>query len=138
MTSPENEGDRMTLDPWIVLEIERLTASHGTVPPPWIVAPDEHPYSAYWRMGSGESHIMVWGAWWATQGMDAAARISYFRQFPPQPRWLEWMVDAIWDVPYSEDDDGETFDRAPFFAEAEALGFGSRQDYERDLDDPRP
>ncbi|UBV44113.1 hypothetical protein LAJ19_15000 (plasmid) [Deinococcus taeanensis] len=123
----------------MVMEIERLTARFGTVPPPWIVAPDEHPYSAYWRMGGGESHIMVWGAWWDTQALDEAARITYFRQFPPQPRWLDWMVEAIWDLPFpdGEEDDG-LLDRTPYFAQAEALGFGSHQDYERDLEDPRP
>ncbi|MFC4424814.1 hypothetical protein [Deinococcus navajonensis] len=123
----------------MVLEIRRLTARYGTVPPPWIIAPDEHPYSAYWRMGGGQSHIMVWGAWWDTQELDEAARITYFRQFPPQPRWLDWMLDAVWDLPLPDgEEDDEMFDRTPYFAQAEALGFGSQQDYERDLEDPRP
>lgn len=121
------------------LEVERLTVTYGTVPPPWTVAPDEHPYSAYWRMGRGESHIMVWGAWWAAQAWDEAARIAYFRQFPPQPRWLDWMLDAVWDLPLSDGEDDEALvDRTPYFARAEALGFGSQQGHEQDLNDPRP
>ncbi len=127
------------MEPWIVVETQRLTARYGTVPPPWTVAPEEHPYSAYWRMGGGESHIMVWGAWWASQDWDEAARITYFRQFPPQPRWLDWMLEAIWDLPLPDDDEDEArLDRTPYFARAEALGFGSQQAYERDLEDPRP
>ncbi|WP_148234934.1 hypothetical protein [Deinococcus maricopensis] len=125
------------MEPWMVAEIERLTERYGTVPPPWVVVPDEHPYSAYWRMGGGESLVMVWGAWWDAQGLDEAARVAYFRRFPPQPRWLEWMLEVLWDLPEAEEEAGEV-DRAPYFRRAEALGFGSQAAYERDLDDPRP
>ena len=126
----------MNSDDWMQPEIARLTAKYGAVPPPWVVFPDTHPYDICWRMAAGESHIVVWGAWWDAQRMDETARIAYFRKWPPPPRWLGWMVDAIWDVE-SSDDAGEDADYLPYYERAEALGFGSRNDYERDLDDPK-
>jgi hypothetical protein len=46
------------------------------------------------------------------------------------------MIDGIWDVEPSGDDGGEA-ERSPYYGRAESLGFGSRSDYERDLDDPK-
>ncbi|MBZ9749759.1 hypothetical protein K7W42_02660 [Deinococcus sp. HMF7604] len=123
----------------MVTRIETLEGQYGTVPPPWVVFPNEHLYSMCWRMGGGEEFIMVWWPWWRSQALDEAARIEYFRQFPPEPRWLDWMLDAIWDLPLPEgDDEEELLDRTPYFLKAETLGFGSREAYEQDLQDPRP
>jgi hypothetical protein len=36
-----------------------IMAKHGNVPPPSVMF-DEHPYSIGWRMGSGESHQLLW------------------------------------------------------------------------------
>ncbi len=125
----------MGSDDWMEPEIARLTAKHGAVPPPWVPFPDTHPYDICWRMGAGESHVMLWAKWWDDQRFDEASRIEYFRRWPPPPRWLGWMIDAIWDIEPS-DDDGEAA-RSPYYARVEALGFGSRFDYEKDLDDPK-
>ena len=118
--------------------IERLIAQYGAVPPPWVRFPDTHPYSICWRMGGGESHVMLFAQWWREQGFDEAARIAYFRRWPPPPRWLKWMIDVIWNVQADDEDDGTaSATYAPYFARAEALGFGSRAAYEQDLDDPQ-
>lgn len=121
----------MTSDDWMTAEIARLTAEHGAVPPPWSAFPDTHPYQICWRMGAGEAYAMVWSRWWEDQNLDEAARISYFHRWPPPPRWLDWMIDAIW----SPGEDEEQ--RSPFFARAESLGFPTRACYESDLADPR-
>ncbi|WP_370678773.1 hypothetical protein [Comamonas sp. GB3 AK4-5] len=56
------------MDTWMHEHIEQLTATHGSVPPPWAVF-NVHPYSIGWRMGAGESHLMLWSAWWPQQAL---------------------------------------------------------------------
>lgn len=120
---------------WIEDEIERLTRATGDVPPPWVFVPDGHPYSIEWRMGSGEGYLMAFSRWWDSLDWDEAGRVAYFRKYPPPPRWLQWMIDAVWDIRSWEQED--EFDYAPYFERVERMGFGSRADYEQDLDDPR-
>lgn len=110
------------MEAWMLSEIERLTKTHGMVPPPWIAFPNVHPYSICWRMGGGESLIMLWGPWWREQRLSEDGRIGYFRKWPPPPCWLSWMIDAIWN---SEGE--EEFDEEPYFDRVERLGFGSRE-----------
>ncbi len=83
---------------WIQREIERLTTQHGDIPPPWVFSQDSHPYSIEWRMGSGEAYVMVFHNWWEACRFDEGQRIAFFRKYPPPPCWLEWMIEAIWDV----------------------------------------
>lgn len=120
---------------WVKDEIAELVARHGAVPPPWFVFPNTHPYQIVWRMGAGESFIMIFGAWWKSQkpAMSETQRIEYFRQWPPPPRWLVWMIDVLWDLPDEELNDPDAFDYSPYFARTEALGFGTEEEYERDL-----
>jgi hypothetical protein len=113
-------------------EIDALIAKHGTVPPPWAVA-HEHPSNMCWRMGGGESHMMLWSEWWPQQNLTEAQKIEYFRRWSPPHCWLAFVMEAIWDVDDYEDD--ETL--APFFDRLEALGFGSRQDYVSDFHDSK-
>ena len=120
---------------WMTAEIDRLIREYGAVPPPWVAFPDTHPYSICWRMGAGEGHIMVFGHWWQNQNVSEDERIAYFRKWPPPPRWLAWMTNAVWDVE-SDDEDEETY-LAPYFEQVERLGFGTKAEYEEDLDDPQ-
>lgn len=124
---------------WLENRIAELVAEHGAVPPPWFMFPDTHPYSICWRMGAGESHVMVFSAWWDRQKRyyDESRRIEYFRKWPPPPRWLTWMIDVIWDLEPWKRQDPESFDYSKYFARIEALGFGTRAEFERDMDDPR-
>jgi hypothetical protein len=96
---------------------------------------DRHPYSICWRMGAGEEHIMAWGQWWHSQNFDEEQRIAYFRNWKPPARWLDWMIDAIWEIRPQES--GDDFDYSPYFSRIEKLGFGSKEDYEKDLEDPK-
>jgi hypothetical protein len=125
------EFDRQTIHAgWMREQVKWLTAEYGTVPPPWVVF-DEHPYSICWRMGSGESHRQLWWEWWEQQGLTEDGRVAYFRRWPPPHCWLPFLIEAVWGVDRS---DGEERLRA-YFERTAALGFGSQQDYERDLGD---
>ena len=122
---------------WIENRIAELLAEHGAIPPPWFIFPDTHPYSIFWRMGAGESHVMVFGVWWNQQkhNLDESQRVDYFRKWPPPPRWLTWMMDVIWDLEPWESDDPESFDYSKYFARVEELGFGTKAEFERDMND---
>lgn len=113
-------------------EIASLVSQYGSVPPPWVVLPEEHPYSMEWRLGAGRSHLMLWYRWWQEQNFDQPARIEYFRAWSPPALWLEWMITAIWDI-----DDPEEVDYSRYFEQIEALGFGSQADFEQAFDDPK-
>lgn len=113
-------------------QIASLVSQYGSVPPPWAIFPDKYPYSAAWRMGDGESHMMLWYQWWEEQNLPHQERIDYFRAWSPPARWLEWVISAIWDI-----DDPEEIDDGDYFEQLEALGFGSQNDFEQDFDDPK-
>lgn len=120
-------------------EIDRLTAEHGVVPPPWFEFPETHPVEICWRMGSGESYLMFFHPWWKQKSkeMDESQKIEYFRRFPPPPRYLEWMIEWLWQDEESEAAaaDATDFDYDFYFARAEEFGFGSKEDYERDFNE---
>ncbi|GAP98078.1 hypothetical protein [Leptolyngbya sp. NIES-2104] len=118
------------MEDWIQEGIEKLIAEYSDVPPPWVIF-DEHPYSLCWRMGGGEAHIEIWSAWWEEKNYSEAERIEYFRRWMPPPRWLEWTIDAIWE------DDESDFDENAAFARIEAIGLGTKAEFEKDFDDPK-
>jgi hypothetical protein len=119
---------------WIATEITKTLSKYGDVPPLWIIFPDEHPYSMCWRMGYGEAYVEIWWQWWQDRQLSEAQKIAYFQQWTPPAVWLEWTIEAIWNSRAWEDDD---FDYNPYFDRLAALGFGSQEDYERALDDPK-
>ena len=119
---------------WYRRRLAGYVARYGAVPPPWVYAEDSHPYSMQWRMGDGETLVMVFWEWWDQQGWPVPERVEYFRKWPPPPRWIPWMADAIWDLRPWE---GGEFDYGPYFGCLEQLGFLGVADVDRDLDDPR-
>jgi hypothetical protein len=120
------------MEPWMQEKIDCLLAEHAAVPPPWVVY-NEHPYSICWRMGGGESHLIVWWEWWPRQGFSEVQKITYFHKWPPPYCWLAFLIEAIWGVDTFEERDN----LASYLERTNSLGFGSEQDYERDLDDPK-
>ncbi|KAF5721570.1 hypothetical protein FGLOB1_221 [Fusarium globosum] len=116
-------------------EIDKLVEQHGAVPPPWFMFPNEHPYSIGWRMGAGESYIMIYWTWWGQQRkqIDEKQRIEYFRRWPPPPEWLICMIEAIWDLDPKDFEDDD--DYSPYFKRTETLGFGSEDDYKNAMRD---
>ena len=120
---------------WYKQSVAQWMEQYGSVPPPWVYAEDSHPYSLRWRMGEGETLVMVFGEWWDQENKSEAERVEYFRKWPAPPRWMAWMADAIWDLePW--DCEGE-FDYKPYFKKLTELGFEGADDYERDLEDER-
>jgi len=125
------------MKPWAAEEVVRLTAIYGTVPPPWAIYPEFHPYSAFWRMGGGEGHVEVWSAWWRQEERTYAQALAYFRSWPPSPVWLPWMIDVLWKPEDWDADEEVTAGTDDYFARTEALGFGGRAEYKRDSEDPK-
>ena len=110
-------------------EIDKLIGEYSTVPPPWVMY-NEHPLSLCWRMGGGESHIVLWGKWWSQQNLTEDQKIAYFRKMPPPHCWLKFLIGAIWNI--------DTFKEnklTPYFNRTSELGFGTQKDYEQDYDD---
>jgi hypothetical protein len=120
------------MEQWMRQEIDALTTQHGAVPPPWFMY-HTHPHSICWRMGGGETHMMVWSTWWPQQQFTEPQKIDYFRKWPPPHCWLAFMIEAIWDV----EESSEAQQLAPYFERTRELGFGGQEDYERDLEDPK-
>ena len=110
-------------------EIAKLVAQHGAVPPPWFMFQGAHPCSICWRMGAGESYIIIFFTWWKEQkeSLDESQRIDYFRKWPPPLPWLTWMIEVIWDLDPEDFDDDD--DYWPYFRRTKALGFGGENDY---------
>lgn len=124
---------------WVENRIAELVAKHGAVPPPWFLYPNTHPYETGWRMGEMESYSSIFNGWWNNRkkNWDEAQRIDYFRKWPPPPRWLTWMMDVVWDLEPWENGDPDDFDYSKYFRRVEELGFGTQEEYNRDLDDPK-
>ncbi|KFX91023.1 hypothetical protein O988_07947 [Pseudogymnoascus sp. VKM F-3808] len=112
-------------------EIPEMTVEYGDVPPPYFLYPGVHPFSICWRMGSGETHWMVFGAWWERQEAvwNEEQKIEYFRKYPPPPLWLAWTVRLLW-LPEDEElsPDPLESDYSAYFAKAEALGLGTGEE----------
>jgi hypothetical protein len=119
---------------WIISETQRYLDLYGDVPPPWVYAPNSHPLSIQWRMGGGEGFLMVSRDWRGKALPDEKDRITYFRKYPPPPRWLQWMAISIWKLePWEEDD----FDYAPYFVQLDILGFEGIAEFGQDFDDEK-
>jgi len=120
---------------WHDRRLDELMTQYGAVPPPWFEYPDTHPYDIVWRMGDGESYIELFYTWWNLEKevWVEVRRIEYFRRWPPPPRWLKHMIDCVWDIRHDTFEDEELFNYKPYFARTSELGFGSLDDYERDL-----
>lgn len=117
---------------WRQREVDALVAEYGAMPPPWAVY-DEHPSDGFWRQGGGESLKLLWSGWWERQGFGEGERLAYFRQWPVPPRWLPFLIEAVWGVWALADRAAA----APYFERTAALGFGGRAEFDRDWNDPR-
>jgi hypothetical protein len=71
--------------------------------------------------------------WWPEQQLSETQKIDYFRQWSPPHCWLGFVIEAIWEV----EEFGEPEEVAPYFERTRALGFGGKDDYDRDMEDPK-
>ena len=60
-------------------------------------------------MGEGETLVMVFFEWWEQEGWSEIERVKYFQKWPPPPRWIPWMINAIWNHPWKTDVDYESY-----------------------------
>jgi len=66
-----------------------------------------------WRMGSGESWLMMWWAWLEQQPEDRSFRLAYLKRHPPAPRtWLRAALNVV-DPARAADDDDDDDDEGP-------------------------
>ena len=121
---------------WYKRLLAEYSAQYGDVPPPWVYVPTSHPWSIRWRMGKGETLLMVFHEWWEQQNYSEDQRIAYFRKWPPPPRWIPWMVLQIWDLEPPGPEMSPEF--LPYYARLAELGFPSgTQEIQHDLDDEK-
>ncbi|KXX66906.1 hypothetical protein [Flammeovirga sp. SJP92] len=116
---------------WYLESSKALIDQYGDVPPPWVYGPNYHPYSIGWRMGGGESHLMILWEWLSQQNFSFDDRLKYLQKYPNPPRWLQWIVEFLWDI---DTMDFEDEDYAPYFKKLEELGFENVENFEKDFE----
>ncbi|MBW1295145.1 hypothetical protein [Aquimarina litoralis] len=115
---------------WYIKSSTALIEKYGDVPPPWIYAPNSHPYSIGWRMGGGESHIMILNEWLDQQDLSFDERIIYLKKYPAPARWYSWIIHFLWDVDSYK---FEAPDYIPYFEKLAGLGFKNTKDFHEDF-----
>lgn len=118
-------------EPWMEKYLTKAFAEHGDFPPPWIYSPNSHPLSMGWRMGDGESYIMVFWTWWKQSNKSFEERVDYFRKWPAPPRWCGWMAETIFDVELWDPE--KEIDYSEYFAKLKALGFEGTEKFDEDF-----
>lgn len=115
---------------WYLKSSKVLLEKYGDIPPPWIYAPDLHPYSMGWRMGGGETHMMIFNEWLDQNPLSFDDRVKFLQKYPAPARWYKWIIYFLWKVDSSEF--GET-DYFPYFEKLEKLGFSNTNDFTNDF-----
>jgi hypothetical protein len=91
--------------------LARELAEQGrTTPlPPWVRYPDIERFSIGWRMGYGESYVMLWGSW--AEGRSHDELVAYLREFAPIPaNFSDWAGGLLLAEP--RDANGNELDEA--------------------------
>ncbi len=103
----------------------------GDVPPPWVCYPNYHPYSMGWRMGSGETHIMVLNDWLDEQNFNYEERLNYLKKYPAPPRWYARIISFLLEVDTVEFDEKDCL---PYLEQLKELGFKDTDKFMEDLE----
>jgi len=117
---------------WYLKEKAKYLAEHGEIPPQWIIYPNTHPFSIRWRMGDGETFVLVFSTWMEDNFKDEKNKINFFLKYPPPPRWMAVMASYLWEETPFED-----FEKSIYPAKIMALGFLGAENYLSDLDNPK-
>jgi hypothetical protein len=65
----------------------------GELEPPWARFPWISRYSIGWRMGSGESYMVLWSDFVDERIETTDEALEYLRRHPPAPRtWADWIA----------------------------------------------
>lgn len=123
---------RYANEEWYIKESKILLEKFGDIPPPWVYAPNFHPYSIGWRMGSGESHLMILFEWLDQQNLNFDERLNYLKKYPAPARWYQWIISFLWDDvdPYDFEDDKEYL---PHLKKLKQLGFVNTENFFKDI-----
>ena len=116
---------------WYIKLRDEQIERYGDVAPPWVCYPNSHPYSIGWRMGSGETHIMVLNEWFDEKKFNYEERLSYLKKYPAPPRWYMWIVDFLLEIDTTEFEEKDYF---PYFEKLKALGFKNTDNFMEDLE----
>ena len=95
---------------WNEAIIDAETRAHGVVRPPWARYPSLPAGCIGWRMGDGESWLVVWQAWLERQTWSRDERIAYLRRYPAPKTWDLAAVSVV--EPDLDEDDDRTGDVA--------------------------
>lgn len=115
---------------WYIKSSTALIEKYGDIPPPWIYAPNIHPYSIGWRMGGGETHMIILDEWLDQQNLSFDERITYLKKYPAPARWYSWIIHFLWEVDSYK---FEMPDYIPYFEKLEELGFKNTKDFHKDF-----
>lgn len=110
-------------------ELKKIIDKFGDVPPPWIYSPTSHPYSIQWRMGAGETYMMIYSTWLNNNLNNKEELIEFFKKYPAPPRWLGTIANTIWNLEPMD----EHFDYSKYFKKLKEYGFGGTEKYKEDL-----
>lgn len=119
---------------WYKRELNKYLKEYGEVPPPWIFDLHIHPYSIGWRMGGGETFMMVFCEWFPVVRKTERERLDYFKKYNPPPRWLGFVARSVWDI-QNWTEPGFSYD--PYFQKLKEAGFVEVDDYQKDLDEDK-
>jgi hypothetical protein len=111
--------------------IAELVARYGEVPPLWARYPRAHPIDIHWRMGGGEGYKYLFQCWESSRSWTVAERIAYVTRWDPPYSWLQWVAWFLWPEDFVDLEQEVTEEH---WAQLNALGLGSREDWERCFD----
>lgn len=117
---------------WYLKEKAKYFSKYGEIPPHWVVFPNSHPYSIMWRMGGGETFVMVFSNWFEDTFNEEKNRVQFFLKYPPPPRWLAVMSAYIWNVEIEEE-----FEKSEILERLNKFGFLGTDEYLKDLENPK-
>jgi hypothetical protein len=87
----------------LTAQLDAEVVTHGSVRPPWVFLLGVHPFEIAWRMGAGESHLMLWGSWARARGPEDI--LAVIREHGPVPAdWAWWAAEAAGLVTLPEDE----------------------------------
>ena len=116
---------------WYLKSSKKLLKQYGDIPPPWVYALNAHPYSMEWRMGGGETHLMLLDEWLDQKALSFDERITFLQKYPNPPRWYQWIIQFLWNINLYE---LEETDYTEYFEELKKLGFEHTADFQKDFD----
>lgn len=119
---------------WYIETKNHWVSDYGEIPPPWVFRERGHPLQIGWRMGAGETFLMVYWEWWEEENKSEKEMLDYFKKYDPPPRWLGWVCEIIWNPELDSEEDG---DYSIYLDRLKSQGFEGTELYKSDFEDPQ-